>query len=47
MGVAFISAATNFKDPAVGIMLVVMLFLTLMPLTPIALVFGRTPVAQR
>lgn len=47
MGVAFVSAAANFKDPTVGIMLVVMLFMTLMPLTPIALVFGRTPAAQR
>lgn len=43
MGVAFVSAASNFKDPSVGIMLIVMLFLTLMPLVPISLFFGRPP----
>ncbi len=43
MGIAFVSAAANFKDPTVGITLVVMLFLTLLPLAPIALFFGRTP----
>ena len=45
MGVAFVSAAANFKDPAVGVMLVVMLFMTLMPLVPLSLVFARTPAA--
>lgn len=43
MGIAFVSAAANFKDPTVGITLVVMLFLTLLPLAPMALFFGRSP----
>lgn len=47
MGVAFVSAAANFQDPTVAVMLIVMLFLTLLPLVPIALVFARAPLGDR
>lgn len=48
LGVAFVSATTNFHDPAVIVMLIVMLFVSLIPLLPLALYFrGRAPVKMR